>query len=174
MNREGEVIGRTVFIAPTWEPLIPVKSPEKQPILTASHRATETGKLQNTKILNHVLLTNKILIWAFSPPQNSHFCCWEGDISAVRLSGWGSDPSQTQAHESLHARWNQPCSSGRPVPAAAAGNWSSPYRSSQSTVGGLLSAYNYSCEHVFSGSRPSLLATGHSSLFLFKAVILLK
>jgi len=24
MSREGEVIGRTVFIAPTWEPLIPV------------------------------------------------------------------------------------------------------------------------------------------------------
>lgn len=67
MNREGEVIGRTVFIAPTWEPLIPFKSPEKQPILTASHRSMETGKLQDTKILNRVLLTNKILIWVFPP-----------------------------------------------------------------------------------------------------------
>lgn len=55
-SREGEVIGRTVFIPPTWEPLIPVKSPEKQPILTASHRSVEAGKLQDMKILNHVLL----------------------------------------------------------------------------------------------------------------------
>lgn len=34
LNRESEVIGRTVFIAPTQEPLIPVKSQEKQEILT--------------------------------------------------------------------------------------------------------------------------------------------
>ena len=78
MNREGEVIGRTVFIAPTWEPLIPVKSPEKQPVLTASHRSVETGKLQDTKILNYVLLTNKILIWTFPPPQSSIFATGKG------------------------------------------------------------------------------------------------
>lgn len=67
VNREGGVIGRTVFIAPTWEPLIPVKSSEKQPILKAPHRSVEPGKLQDAKILNHVPLTNKILIWASGP-----------------------------------------------------------------------------------------------------------
>lgn len=71
------MIGRTVFIPPTWEPLIPVKSPEKQPILTASHRSVEAGKLQDMKILNHVLLTNKILIWAFSPHPQTQFLLLE-------------------------------------------------------------------------------------------------
>lgn len=61
------MIGRTVFIALTWEPLIPVKYPEKWPILTASHRSVKPRKLQDVKILNHVLLTNKILIWASGP-----------------------------------------------------------------------------------------------------------
>lgn len=74
MNREGEVIGRTVFIAPTWELLIPVKSSEKQLVFTASHRSTATGKLEDMKILNHVLLTNNNPDLGISPLQNSIFC----------------------------------------------------------------------------------------------------
>lgn len=64
--------------------------------------------------------------------------------------------------------------SGVSVPATAHGNWSSPFQISQSTAGGLLGAHNYACGHVLSGSRLSLLATGHSSLCLLKAMILLK
>lgn len=74
----GWSIGRTVFIAPTREPLIPVKSPEKQPKLTASRRSVEAGKLQDMNILNHVPLTNKILIWAFPPTPNSIFATGKG------------------------------------------------------------------------------------------------
>lgn len=85
INREGEVIGRTVFIAQTWEPLILVKSPEKQLILTASHRSVETGKLQDMKILNHVLLTNKILIWAFPPPRTPFLLLKKEYISGTAL-----------------------------------------------------------------------------------------
>lgn len=136
VSREGEMIDRTVFMASTWEPLIPVKSPKKQPILTESRRSVETRKLQDRKILNHVLLANKILIWAFPAlPSSTHprfqFYYWKRHISEVQLPAWGSHRSQTQEHESLHAQWNQPWSSECPVPAAAHGNWNSLSWSSQ-------------------------------------------
>lgn len=85
-----KVIGRTVFIALTWEPLIPVKYPEKQLILTASHRSLKPGKLRDVKILNHVLLTNKILIWA-PGPHRTPFFYWKRGISEVQF-GRGSGP----------------------------------------------------------------------------------
>lgn len=115
-------------------------------------------------------LTNKILIWVSGPHRFPVLLLKKGYIWGTVCQGVWSQ--YTQEHWSLPAWWNQEC----PVPATAPGNWSSPFWSSWSTAGGLLSAHNYACEHVFSGSRVSLLATGHSSLFLvlLKTMILLK
>lgn len=102
-----KVIGRTVFIAPTWEPLIPVKSPEKRPILTASHRSVKSGKLRDVKILNHVLLTDKILIRASGPHRIPFFllkkdCIW----GTVWQGVWSL---HTQEHWSRPVWWDQEC-----------------------------------------------------------------
>lgn len=113
ISREGEVIGSTVFMAPTRESLIPIKSPEKQPVLMVSHRSVETGKLQDTKTLNHVLLTNTIPIWSFPLHRTSFLLLTKEYIwgAALWLGVWSS---QSQEYESLHAWWDQPWTRGVP------------------------------------------------------------